>query len=204
MATSKKKKAGNKADQDARSRILERSVDLFYYQGVHATGINQIIREAAVAKDTLYRLFPSKDRLIEESLIIWGRRLVVLWERKLKGAGNPEELFRNWIKLEKDSLRKLPGYNGCPVATIMMELGRNGSEGLRKAASEIENKWQSFLASEFARFQKEGSLDPSADAYLLARQTLTVYQGGLTMWRISDDANYMAEMESSFLKLIRR
>ena len=147
MATSKKKKAGNKADQDARSRILERSVDLFYYQGVHATGINQIIREAAVAKDTLYRLFPSKDRLIEESLIIWGRRLVVLWERKLKGAGNPEELFRNWIKLEKDSLRKLPGYNGCPVATIMMELGRNGSKGLRKADSEIENKWQSILGN---------------------------------------------------------
>ncbi|OGQ87434.1 MAG: hypothetical protein A2512_02305 [Deltaproteobacteria bacterium RIFOXYD12_FULL_56_24] len=47
----------------ARERIIETALDLFYRQGYLATGINQIIAEAKVAKATFYAQFPSKEDL---------------------------------------------------------------------------------------------------------------------------------------------
>lgn len=46
-----------------RDRILLVASDLFYRQGYHATGINQIIREAQVAKASFYDHFGSKEAL---------------------------------------------------------------------------------------------------------------------------------------------
>ncbi len=42
--------------------------DLFYRQGIRATGIDRIIAEAGVTKVTFYRHFPSKDGLIRAYL----------------------------------------------------------------------------------------------------------------------------------------
>jgi len=43
-------------------------VRLFYQQGVRATGIDQVIAEASVAKATLYYHFPSKTKLVDAYL----------------------------------------------------------------------------------------------------------------------------------------
>jgi len=53
----------NITSSSPRDRILQVASDLFYRQGYHATGINQIIREAAVAKASFYDHFSSKEAL---------------------------------------------------------------------------------------------------------------------------------------------
>ena len=57
-----------KAKTTPRERVLDTASRLFYEQGYHATGINQIIAEADVAKASLYQLFRSKDELLLEYL----------------------------------------------------------------------------------------------------------------------------------------
>ena len=52
----------------ARERILGTAHDLFYRDGIRATGIDKIIAEAGVAKLTFYRHFPSKDELVRAFL----------------------------------------------------------------------------------------------------------------------------------------
>src|ERR1700750_3197774 len=47
-----------------RERILRAAHDLFYRDGIRATGIDRVIAESGVAKVTFYRQFPSKDDLI--------------------------------------------------------------------------------------------------------------------------------------------
>jgi AcrR family transcriptional regulator len=47
----------------ARERILQTAADLFYRNGYRATGINEVIDKAGVAKATFYAHFPSKDDL---------------------------------------------------------------------------------------------------------------------------------------------
>src|ERR1700743_2291882 len=47
-----------------KERILDTASRLFYDQGYHVTGINQIIDEAEIARASLYNHFPSKTDLL--------------------------------------------------------------------------------------------------------------------------------------------
>ena len=47
----------------AKQRIIETASDLFYRKGYNSTGIDEVIREAGVAKATLYAHFRSKKDL---------------------------------------------------------------------------------------------------------------------------------------------
>lgn len=49
----------------AREKILAAADSLFYQQGIHAVGVDRILREAGVTRVTFYRHFFSKDELIE-------------------------------------------------------------------------------------------------------------------------------------------
>ncbi len=48
---------------EVRHRIIDTASELFYRKGYNSTGINEVIREAGVAKATLYAHFRSKDEL---------------------------------------------------------------------------------------------------------------------------------------------
>ena len=52
----------------ARARIVQTAHDLFYQDGIRATGIDRVIADAGVTKVTFYRHFPSKNDLICEFL----------------------------------------------------------------------------------------------------------------------------------------
>lgn len=47
----------------ARQKILDASAHLFYTRGIDATGIDAIIADAGVAKQSLYNNFSSKEEL---------------------------------------------------------------------------------------------------------------------------------------------
>ena len=52
----------------ARERILLTAHDLFYADGIRATGIDRVIAASAVTKVTFYRHFPSKDDVVRAFL----------------------------------------------------------------------------------------------------------------------------------------
>lgn len=52
----------------ARERILSAAAELFYKQGVNATGISELAESAHVSKRTLYQHFATKDDLIDACL----------------------------------------------------------------------------------------------------------------------------------------
>jgi AcrR family transcriptional regulator len=56
------------AGRGARRRILAAAAELFYCEGINATGVDLIASRASVSKRTLYQHFPSKAALVEEYL----------------------------------------------------------------------------------------------------------------------------------------
>ncbi|MQT56686.1 TetR family transcriptional regulator [Pseudomonas sp. FSL R10-0399] len=48
--------------------ITRAALDLFYRQGFHASGVEQLSQMAGVTKKTLYRHFPSKEHVVEAAL----------------------------------------------------------------------------------------------------------------------------------------
>lgn len=104
-----------------RDRVIATANRLFYEQGYQATGINQIIEEASVAKASLYQLFRSKDELLVEYLI---RREHDWWaEFDAYREGTPEgkkmilALFDYRIQLIQQNR-----YRGCCFKRIAYEL----------------------------------------------------------------------------------
>src|SRR6202030_1178937 len=80
-------------EPDPRARILDASYELFSQRGIRAVGVSEVIQRAGVATATLYRHFPSKEKLVLAFLDLREQR----WTKDLIEAGamrrgsNPEE-----------------------------------------------------------------------------------------------------------------
>ena len=62
------KVAPSKGGRGARQRILDTAAELFYLEGINATGVERLAAESSVSKRTLYQHFPSKTAVVEEYL----------------------------------------------------------------------------------------------------------------------------------------
>jgi AcrR family transcriptional regulator len=70
------KVASTKGGRGARQRILDTAAELFYRDGINATGVEKLAAEASVSKRTLYQHFPSKTAVVEEYLRGMAQRAV--------------------------------------------------------------------------------------------------------------------------------
>ncbi len=107
---------------DARGRILQTALRLFYAEGIRAVGIDRIIDEAGVAKMTLYKHFPSKDDLILAVLQRREEEVDAMFARSIpqhiaQGMNSLEAFFAalaEWFKS--------PGFRGCSFINAWVEL----------------------------------------------------------------------------------
>ena len=68
MTSLTQKDSNRRGGRGARKRILAAASELFYFEGINATGVGRIASRASVSKRTLYQHFPSKIALVEEYL----------------------------------------------------------------------------------------------------------------------------------------
>jgi AcrR family transcriptional regulator len=102
----------------ARDRILRAAHDLFYRDGVRATGIDRVIAESGVAKLTFYRHFPSKNDLIRAYLDYRHRRWMAWFADALARHGGGADAI---VAAVGEWLRD-PGYRGCAFINSVGEL----------------------------------------------------------------------------------
>ena len=103
----------------ARERILLTAHDLFYREGVRATGVDRIIAESGVAKLTFYRHFPSKNDLVRAFLDhrhqVWMEWFTAALERHGGDANALVPTLSEWF--DKGD------YRGCAFINTVGELG---------------------------------------------------------------------------------
>lgn len=122
----------------ARERILLTAHDLFYREGIRATGIDRVIAESGVAKLTFYRHFPSKNELIRAFLAYrherWMASFADALQRHRAGRGEGIDALvpalREWFSD--------PGFRGCAFLNSVGELGGALPEVLEIARSHKE------------------------------------------------------------------
>jgi AcrR family transcriptional regulator len=68
MTSLTEKEPSRRGGRGARTRIMNAASELFYFEGINATGVGRIASKASVSKRTLYQHFPSKTALVEEYL----------------------------------------------------------------------------------------------------------------------------------------
>ncbi|WEZ84026.1 TetR/AcrR family transcriptional regulator [Rhizobium sp. 32-5/1] len=107
-----------------RDRLLNAAAELFYSQGVAATGIDKITARAGVAKMSLYNNFSSKADLVEtylESRVVeWQSRLA----EKLRQATTPQDrilaVFDSYLDYARPD--NAVTFRGCGLLNAAAEL----------------------------------------------------------------------------------
>jgi len=74
-----------------RQRLLDSATNLFTTEGIRVIGIDRILREADVAKASLYSLFGSKDALVISYLENLDEQYRTAWEERTKGMTDAED-----------------------------------------------------------------------------------------------------------------
>lgn len=118
------------SDKPPRERILLTAHDLFYRDGIRATGIDKVIAEAGVSKVTFYRYFPSKNALIEAFLAYRHRRWIDWFTDTLQRQSDSElpglmrliPVMAEWFEN--------PLFRGCAFINTAAEFGDSFPEAL--------------------------------------------------------------------------
>jgi AcrR family transcriptional regulator len=123
----------------ARDRVFEVASDLFRNQGIRAVGVETIVKQAGVAKISLYRSFASKDDLIVAYLeSINGAYWANVDQHLAKHGPDPRSQLRAYMAYIAESATT-PGYRGCPFINYSAEFPDPSHPGHRVAeANRIE------------------------------------------------------------------
>lgn len=117
----------------ARERILMAASDLFYAEGIGATGVDRIVERSKTAKASFYYHYSSKDALVLEFLEFRHTRWIAWF-------GDAIDRHRHHRKRAVDAVVPAmqewfsdPSYRGCAFLNAVSELGA-GHPGLAALA----------------------------------------------------------------------
>jgi AcrR family transcriptional regulator len=125
----------SRSTAETREHVLGVAHELFYWQGIRATGVDRVAAEAGVAPTTLYRLFASKDDLIA-AYVERASRLYREWFDAAAAAGGPDP--RDQILAVFDALGEQvqPQHcRGCPFLMALAEFPDPGHPAHRAAVA---------------------------------------------------------------------
>lgn len=171
------------AEETARERILRSAHDLFYRDGIRATGVDRIIAESGVAKLTFYRHFASKDALVRAFLDLRHRHWMAWFIDALgrHGAAAPEPgngrllllapVLEEWVTQ--------PAFRGCAFINSSVEI----AQALPEAVA-IARAHKAEMTQVIAQL-----LPPSALRTLLADAAALAFDGAIVRAQMAADAD---------------
>jgi AcrR family transcriptional regulator len=140
-------------------RILRTAHDLFYREGIRATGIDRVIAASGVAKKTFYRYFPSKDDLIV-AFLEFRHQYWMLWfcDALERHGGTLDALAPTLAEWFGDE-----AYRGCAFINSVVEVG-----GTLPQAVEIARNHKRDMTAAIRKLMPAASRSAKADAQALA------------------------------------
>lgn len=155
----------------SRDRIIQTANDLFYRQGYHQTGINQIIEESEVAKATFYSNFKSKEELGVEYLRERDRIDTNATKDMIKGIKDPYERYMSIINGILEYMKETD-FRGCAYGNIAVEI-IDPNHPMRKEVKLHDDRFRSILKDIIHDLKnsspkyKHLNVDETVDAYHL-------------------------------------
>jgi AcrR family transcriptional regulator len=104
-----------------RDRLIEAATRLFCRYGISSVGVDEIVAAAGTAKTTLYRLFRSKDGLVEAVLEREGRAWRAWFLAEIDGPGGPALARLNRIGPALRLWFAREDFYGCPFINAVGE-----------------------------------------------------------------------------------
>lgn len=182
---------------DSKQRMISATATLMQRQGYHATGLNQIVKEAKAPKGSLYFHFPGgKEELAETALDEAGR--ATRQELLAVVAAQPDPRHAISAVVEWFSARLIAsGFtDGCPVATVALEAAAT-TPRLQQACARHYGDWLAMMRAYLQQFGMEAALAQSTAAFALA-----AIEGALLLARAHRDVTVLQEVGQELRALV--
>jgi AcrR family transcriptional regulator len=159
--------------EQTRELVLDVAEELFYWNGIHATGVDKIAATAKVGPTTLYRLFASKDDLVAAYVDRYAAGYRG-WIETITSA--PEASARERILALFDGLATFTGpetFRGCPFLMTLAEYPDQSSAA--HLSAQAVKGWVRAKLHELVADLTKTSAIPNPDA--LADQLALIVEG---------------------------
>jgi TetR/AcrR family transcriptional repressor of nem operon len=170
---------------ETRRRIVDVAAREFRLNGIHATGLNDLMSKAGLTRGGFYRHFESKDQLIAEACAEGVTRIVTSLE-DAAGEKEGKDGFRAIVDHYVSTPHRDTSTGGCPFAAMGSELAR-ADESTRATASEGFDELIEVLAKRLDDPQSKGARSEAVFA-------LAAMIGAVTMSRIIADRDASARV----------
>lgn len=165
-----------KKGEIAKANLIQTAATLFWKYGYHATGINEILKEAKVSKGSFYFYFNGKEDLARATIDFYEEKVITL----LKTAATESPTWEDFVKaftsaMERYAKRK---HNyGCPFAALGMELAFS-SPNLTNAFGKSLEKIRQLFCDVLRKSDCQ-------DVDNLSKRCLPCYEGHLLLYRMN-------------------
>jgi len=176
-----------------RERLLQAADRLFYEEGVHSVGVDRILRDADVARASLYSTYGSKDQLLRAYLqnrshgwqALVAEALPTRWDTARDRIVGIFEMLTEWFAA--------PGYHGCPFINASAEAGSN------LAIQDVRDDHRAWVRAVFTGLARDAGRFAGVDLAVAIRVGIDVRDGlrrGICrrhseddgrVWRVSGD-----------------
>jgi TetR/AcrR family transcriptional regulator, transcriptional repressor for nem operon len=185
-----------------RDRIIKIALHLFYLNGFHAVGTNQICAEAGVNKSTLYHIFPSKVDMVLAALEVYAGDLTQQFRQIAQSAKTPtakiEQIFEMPF-LANQSLQQQFGHvKGCFVGNIALELSGQ-EERVRLYLTQVFQRW----AEAIEPIVQELAIGQNLDTSKVSQSIIAYLQGAILMAKTVNNPQLIQDLARSAVALVR-
>lgn len=188
------------SQSEARQRIITTALDLFYRQGYLATGINQVIAEAGVSKNTFYYYFPSKEDLcvayLQERHIIWMGWL----HEKVNEYTTPYERLLSVFEFLESWLRTC-NFRGCAFLNIASEVP-DINHRLRQEVIAHKDELRQVLTALLHDLKNSAPEFSGLEVVFLADALYLLFEGLISACQNYGDAGMIAGARQHFVTLL--
>lgn len=169
-----------------RERLLDAAEALIYAGGIHATGVDAIVKQSGTARKSFYTHFESKDALVaaalerrDERWMNWfiagtQRRGGTSARKRLLGMF---DVLREWFASEN--------FHGCAFLNAAGEIA-SAEDPIRVVAREHKERLLAFVRTQCEQFFEQENVD-ARRAARLSRQWLVLLDGAIAVALVSGE-----------------
>ncbi|VXB39646.1 Regulatory protein TetR [Pseudomonas sp. 8BK] len=168
----------NKATADTREKILATAEQLIYQNGIHATGMDLLVKTSGVARKSIYRYFMTKDDMAEAVLKARDVRWMYWFRTECDKVDTPQGRILNMFTVLKGWFES-EGFRGCAFINTAGEVG-DPNDPIRQLAKLHKQKLLDYILELTEQLNIE---QPRA----LGKQLLVLVEGAITMARVMGD-----------------
>lgn len=170
----------NKKASNTREKILEAAEQLIYQNGIHATGMDLLVKTSGVARKSIYRHFANKEDVAAAALNVRDERWMHWFRTESDKGETPQDRILNMFTV-LNSWFESDGFRGCAFINTAGEVG-DPADPVRQIAKLHKQKLLDYA------LELSGQLNIEHPA-VLARQLLILMEGAITMSYVMGDSS---------------